>query len=395
MKRVLPFICILLALVPVRIGFATDKAGPRLEDIRFEAGAPGEEQVIFRLNTIRIPKVFAIKGDNPRVVFDFPGTSVAGGLASTMDTRGSFIRRIRMGLHGPPHPKTRVVLDLVPGKNIDFRQKFDQAQTTLIVTLFRAGAVPGKTADKTPPSTPPAEKKPVVVAEKKVSGKKVVEKPKVQAPPAPSPPEQPRQPQPAARKKEPAVAAPASPVQPRSAQQAAAVPPPASVAKKPLPPRPAGSPAADNRSRENGSGKSSPPAPAAATGPVLRSITFDKSSNRGEMVLFKLSEFHPPVVFGIEEGVPRVVCDFKNTTAATGVSNRIKADGRYVRSIRVGRHRNPDKIRVVLDLEPDNNYDLQQVFFKDDNLFVIIINTINNAPTREEVEKPLTQKTGS
>ena len=31
---------------------------------------------------------------------------------------------------------------------------------------------------------------------------------------------------------------------------------------------------------------------------------------------------------------------------------------------------------MVIDLEPNHSYDLQQVFFKDDNLFVIIVNTI-------------------
>jgi hypothetical protein len=35
-----------------------------------------------------------------------------------------------------------------------------------------------------------------------------------------------------------------------------------------------------------------------------------------------------------------------------------------------------DKIRVVLDLAQDRDYDLQQVFFKNDNLFVLIVNEL-------------------
>ncbi len=401
MKRVIHLLSVLLALaLVVQVGFAADKTGPRIEEIRFEAHAPGEEQVIFRLNSICIPKVFAIKGENPRVVFDFPDTTVATGLASTIDAGGRFIRRIRIGLHGEPDPKTRVVLDLVPGAAVEFRQTFDQPQKSLIVSLFRAGTNPGTPGGKTSSSTPGTEKKPAPATEKKNTAPS-----RPQEPPRPGPASTPP---PATRQGERQAAPAGQHVQAPSEQKAPAVPSPAPVqpssgpktaaeatkapATTPAPARPA-SPDADN-SKQAGSEKQQarPTAPAAASRPVLRSITFDRSSNRGEMVLFKLSEFHPPVVFGIEEGLPRVVCDFKGTTAESGVQKKINANGRYVKTIRIGIHRNPDKIRVVLDLAPNNNYDLQQVFFKDDNLFVIIINTINHAPTRQEVERPLAKK---
>ncbi len=123
--------------------------------------------------------------------------------------------------------------------------------------------------------------------------------------------------------------------------------------------------------------------------PFISSITFDNSTNRGEMVLFKLNAFHPPTVFGVEEGLPRVVCDFKGAEAARNVPNVIKTNGKYVHTIRIGRDNTPKKVRVVLDLTSNRNYDLQQVFFKDDNLFVIIINSLSNSPSKEELEKPL------
>ncbi|MCF6187387.1 MAG: AMIN domain-containing protein [Desulfobulbaceae bacterium] len=109
------------------------------------------------------------------------------------------------------------------------------------------------------------------------------------------------------------------------------------------------------------------------------------------MIQFKLNDFYPPIVFGIEEGLPRVVCDFKNTRADASLKETIKTNGRYVKAIRIGRHKKPDKIRVVIDLEPNNNYDLQQVFFKEDNLFVIIVNIMHNTPPVTELEKPLKQ----
>ena len=125
-------------------------------------------------------------------------------------------------------------------------------------------------------------------------------------------------------------------------------------------------------------GTAAAPAPAAPAGPVLESVTFDGKSPKGEMVLFKLNTFHPPEVHGVEQGIPRVICDFKDTRLADAAQNLIKTDGQHVKVIRISKTVQPEKVRVVLDLEPNRSYDLQQVFFKEDNLFVIIVNTVQN-----------------
>ena len=91
------------------------------------------------------------------------------------------------------------------------------------------------------------------------------------------------------------------------------------------------------------------------------------------MVLFKLNDFYPPLVFGIEKGNPRVVCDFLDTVLGSDIETTIQTRGMFVSRIRTALHPSPAKVRVVLDLVPNKNYDLQQVFFKEDNLFVIII----------------------
>lgn len=119
-----------------------------------------------------------------------------------------------------------------------------------------------------------------------------------------------------------------------------------------------------------------PPALAAAAEPELESIKFDPSSPKGEMIMFKLNGFHPPAVHGVEEGIPRVICDFNNTKLGSATKKQIKANGQHVKVIRTSVTKKPEKVRVVIDLEPNRSYDLQQVFFKDDNLFVIIVNTI-------------------
>ncbi len=47
-----------------------------------------------------------------------------------------------------------------------------------------------------------------------------------------------------------------------------------------------------------------------------------------------------------------------------GVEENIVAKGKYVERISTSKHSKPDKIRVVLNLSPNRDYDLQQVFLK-------------------------------
>ena len=108
-------------------------------------------------------------------------------------------------------------------------------------------------------------------------------------------------------------------------------------------------------------------------GSVLLDVSFEKSINNSETVLFRLNNFHPPLVFGIEKGEPRVVCDFLDTGLDPNVPEEIETNGAYVERVSISNHTDPNKIRVVLELVANRHYDLQQLFFKDDNLFVIIV----------------------
>ncbi len=94
------------------------------------------------------------------------------------------------------------------------------------------------------------------------------------------------------------------------------------------------------------------------------------------MVIFRLNDFYPPTVSAMEDETPRVLCDFMDIQLGADVKKVISAQGKYVERIRAARHENPDKVRVVLDLAPNRDYDLQQVFFKNDNLFVLIVNEL-------------------
>uniref|UniRef100_UPI0040572DE7 AMIN domain-containing protein n=1 Tax=Candidatus Electronema sp. TaxID=2698783 RepID=UPI0040572DE7 len=283
----------------------------QIEDIRFEAVSANEERVHFRLSQPVDPHSFPMKDGSPRMVFDFSGASVSKRIKNNIETKGALIQRIRIGLH---ENKTRVVFDLVPGRQV---KSFKEGGKILTVVVHdaRVRPEPGKAAAAAPvrPSTPAS----------------MIWSPTAEKTPPP--------PRPRAEEK---------PRPPAAAQE---------------PPKPAAPP--------------SNPKPSAGM-TVLSSVLFEKNSNRGEMIMFRLNKFHPPVVFGLEEKKPRVVCDFQDTAAGERLPESIPADGKHVRGIRIERDEAGRKIRVVLDLAPDNSYDLQQVFFKNDNLFVLIINPL-------------------
>jgi hypothetical protein len=110
--------------------------------------------------------------------------------------------------------------------------------------------------------------------------------------------------------------------------------------------------------------------------PTIFEISFDDSSSRGEMVLFRLNDFSPPTVSAIERDNPRVLCDFMAMNLDSSVQKTIEVNGKYIERIRTARHQDPEKVRVVLDLLPNRDYDLKQVFFRNDNLFVLIVNEL-------------------
>ena len=132
------FACILLLLCVSGVviglhgqGFAS---APLLKSIRFEKSSDAEK-VIFELNGFYPPEVFGLKGDQLRVVCDFKKVNPEKSLPKVLETNGTFILRIRVGIYPSPDPKIRVVLDLVPHKNYDIEQTFFQKDTTFVLII--------------------------------------------------------------------------------------------------------------------------------------------------------------------------------------------------------------------------------------------------------------------
>ncbi len=114
----------------------------------------------------------------------------------------------------------------------------------------------------------------------------------------------------------------------------------------------------------------------AAAAPTILEISFDDSSDSREMVLIRVNGFYPPAVRAIENDTPRVLCDFTTMAFTPEISEDIQPDGRYVRRIYTTGQQDPEKVQVVLELLPGLNYDLHQVFYRNDNLFVLMVNEL-------------------
>ena len=412
-------------------------AGPELRDLRFTAVSSGTEKVVLQLNGPYSPKVFTMKDETPRIVLDFADMAHSRKVSPVTEVNGAMVKRIRVGVHPGASPKTRVVLDLATFKGVSYDQRFDPATSTLTIELTGNGAAPSPPTAAAAKSGPAIKKSEAAVkAAPAVAAKKTPAPADKGTAPAATPPaatekkgaatDAPLQtaaaPARATGDGQPTAAAavadqakPPAAMQPQAktdekakpaagqAAQTAATPSPqpaksdqtaptetaATAAGSPdttaAPDKPAPTvaqappPPATGQTPSTPATEAAPTAEdkaAAPTGPMLEAVTFDAKSPKGEMVMFKLNQFHPPEVRGVEEGIPRVICDFKETGLADTAKNLIKTDGQHVKVIRISKTRNPEKVRVVLDLVPNRSYDLQQVFFKEDNLFVIIVNTM-------------------
>jgi hypothetical protein len=107
---------------------------------------------------------------------------------------------------------------------------------------------------------------------------------------------------------------------------------------------------------------------------VLESIRFRLIGAGDERVFFQLSGFHPPEVSVVEGGAPQVVCEFANIRAAAGIGSQVEVNGRGIRGLRIdSQNGTQPKLRVAVVLDPKFSYDVEQVFAREDNLFMLVV----------------------
>ncbi|MBW1798277.1 MAG: SH3 domain-containing protein [Deltaproteobacteria bacterium] len=111
----------------------------------------------------------------------------------------------------------------------------------------------------------------------------------------------------------------------------------------------------------------------------IKEIRFETAPEGGEMVIFRLNGYYPPKTFAIDEGRPRVVCDFFDTSLGAGIGRLLKTKGEIIQQIRINLYKGPDsRVRVVFDLvsQENSDYEIQPMFFKDENLYTLTVKRV-------------------
>lgn len=421
-------VCVYFLFIAVLVTAQDSIDDPAIESIQIIADEGVTEKVVINLNGSYTPRVFRLNGDQPRLVLDFFDVRYLSGTHKIDGAGTSFVAGIRIGRHKNPS-KTRIVVDIQKDTPYDYEQSFNVSNNILEISFS-----PGIPDDQKGAAQQHIQVGKAKIVHESVS---VGDKQEAQQEKAESTDKDTGDPGSGIVESQSAETLPAE----ESKEEAPVVEAPddQEVSKDSTEPVDKDSAAAvdksdiaesDSEAQETSEGsmeseaqdpastvdestiaesdsedlamsedsmepEEKDPVAAVDTGsvaesdsdgradpvpPVILGVSFEHSINNSETVLFKLSHFYPPLVFGIEKGEPRVVCDFLGAEIGTDVPSVIEADGKYVNRITISSLTEPDKIRIELELVPNQHYDLQQLFFKEDNLFVVIVNEFEEAP---------------
>ena len=139
-------------------------------------------------------------------------------------------------------------------------------------------------------------------------------------------------------------------------------------------PKPAHKQGTQNRSKNE-----APPAPTLnnASESVSRKIIEIREENlppHAEKIMIELNGYYPPETQVLEGDTPKIVCDFQNVRMEKSIKRLIPVNGEYVLQIRTGIHPPPaPKSRVVVDLVAGHNYNVEQLFYENENIYSLII----------------------
>jgi len=103
-------------------------------------------------------------------------------------------------------------------------------------------------------------------------------------------------------------------------------------------------------------------------------IESDLTSPSAEMITIVLTGLFPPEAQVIEGKTPKIICDFPAVLMGKTIKRMIPINGKYVLQVRTGIHPPPEpKTRIVIDLAPNYDYEVEQLFYEKDNRYSMII----------------------
>lgn len=106
----------------------------------------------------------------------------------------------------------------------------------------------------------------------------------------------------------------------------------------------------------------------------IQAIYTQVLSEKEEKVIFVLNDSFTPKTFVVTGDRPKVVCDFFDVHLGSGVERKIEVNGGIIQQINIEPSNTVEsKVRIVLNLVPDNNYNVQPVFYRKNNYYALVI----------------------
>jgi len=104
---------------------------------------------------------------------------------------------------------------------------------------------------------------------------------------------------------------------------------------------------------------------------IIKSIKFEFKKDR-DNVFIASNTFFVPEILTLEGDDPRIVIDIKPVSSWSGRPAAL-VEGNLVRQIRTYLHPDTKKLRIVLDLNPSENYYINQIYYEKKNIYCIEI----------------------
>lgn len=102
---------------------------------------------------------------------------------------------------------------------------------------------------------------------------------------------------------------------------------------------------------------------------IVKSINFE-SQKKPEKILIAANKHFVPRILTLEGKHPRIVIDIKPVSSWDG-PYRTPTNGKVIRQIRTFLHHSSDTLRIVLDLNPSENYHINQIYYEKKNVSCI------------------------
>jgi len=102
---------------------------------------------------------------------------------------------------------------------------------------------------------------------------------------------------------------------------------------------------------------------------IIKNIKFEHKQDR-DNVFIASNKFFVPQILTIEGDEPRIVIDIKPVSSWSG-PYRTPVKGNMIKRIRTFLHPDTKKLRIVLDLNPSENYFINRIYYEKKNIYCI------------------------